>query len=288
MMPDPARSSPNHREAVRRSDSGPRPQAPAADPSTPVIGAGDTACVGIDTDRDNLLPALRLAALILRSPVFPADEFEQLRSQSITGLEERKREPGYIADFAMRKHFDPITVDDPDHPALLVAGRIFGGGAKASRLGDRVREKERLSYYVGSGVIVNPEDDTGVFYMQATAAPENMGKVEKAMTEELQRLVRDGITAQELADAKAALLSSYKEARFTDGGIASSLRSNLYMGRTMQWDADFGRAIGSLTVEQVNAAIRRRINPAQISTFIAGDFARVSTRGPVDPAVSAR
>ncbi|MCD9004981.1 insulinase family protein [Luteimonas sp. XNQY3] len=342
-----------------------------------VVGAGQMAYIGIDTDRDNLLSALRLAAEILRTPSFPEDEFEQIRSQSITGMEDRKREPGHIVDYAMRKHFDPwpsghpravrsldeelagvrsvkledvrafhrdfygtadgevvvvgdfdeaqlqreldalftgwvspkpfvrtrepyfqpgqviresfetpdkanavivsrsnfpIQVDDPDHPALLVAARIFGGGAKASRLGDRVREQDGLSYYVGSGVIVSPEDDNGVFYMQATSAPENMDRVEAAMREELLRFVRDGVTEQELADAKAALLSSYLEARATDGSIASGLRLNLYLDRTMQWDADFERAIAGLTVEQVNEAVRRRLKPEAVSTFVAGDF----------------
>lgn len=112
-----------------------------------------------------------------------------------------------------------------------------------------------------------------------------MGKVEAAMAEELQRLVKDRITAQELADAKAGLLASYQEGRFTDGGIASSLRSNLYMGRTMQWDADFERSIERLTVEQVNEAIRRRIKPDQVSTFVAGDFARTQ-QAPARPAAA--
>jgi zinc protease len=343
-----------------------------------VVGAGGMAYIGIDTDRANLLPALRLAAEVLRNPSFPEDEFEQIRSQSITALEGRKKGPGYIADYAMRKHFDPwppghpravrseaeelaaikavkledvrafhrefygtargeavvvgdfdavalqreldmlftswkspkpfvrtsepyfqpkkvvrevfetpdkanavivsrsnfpIQVDDPDHPALLVASRIFGGGAKASRLGDRVREEEGLSYYVGSGVIISPEDANGIFYMQATSAPENMVRVEAAMREELQRFVRDGVTAQELEDSKAGLLSSYRDGRSNDGSIASSLRTNLYLGRTMQWDADFEGAVSRLTQEQVNEAIRRRLKPEIVSTFVAGDFA---------------
>ncbi|THF64886.1 insulinase family protein [Pseudothauera nasutitermitis] len=348
-----------------------------------VVGSSQMAYIGIDAERENLIPALRLAAEILRNPSFPEAEFEQLRSQSITGLKDRKREPGYIADYAMRKHFDPwpqgharavrspdeelagiqsvkledvrafhrdfygtadgeavvvgdfdpvqlqkeletlfigwksprpfvrrnepyfqpgkvvhevfetpdkanavivsrsnfaIDVEDPDHPALLVAGRIFGGGAKASRLGDRVREQDGLSYYVGSGVIVSPEADNGVFYMQATSAPENMGQVEAAMREELARFVKDGVTEQELEDAKAGLLASYQESRSTDGTIASGLRLNLYLDRTMQWDADFERTIAELTVEQVNEAVRRRVKPEAVSTFVAGDFAGSARR----------
>ena len=53
----------------------------------------------------------------------------------------------------------------------------------------------------------------------------------------------------------------------------SILRSNLYLDRTMQWTADNEAAIRALTVEQVNAAIKRHIKPDTLSVFVAGDFA---------------
>lgn len=343
-----------------------------------VTAGSRVAVISVRAKRENLIPALQLAADVLRNPSFPKEEFEQLRTQSISGLESSRREPGQIADEAMRKYFDPwpaghpkavrtvdeqlaavkaVTLDDvrtfhrdfygsadgeiavvgdfdpeqmkrelktlfadwksshpfvrtpepyyqpskvvrqsfetpdkanavvvsrsnfaikpedPDHPALLVASRVFGSGAMSSRLGDRVRVREGLSYYVGSGVIIDPEDGNGTFYMQATSAPENMGKVEAAMREELQRFVTDGITARELADAKSGLLAVYEDARSTDGGIGAGLRMNLYLDRSMQWTADFEDKIRNLTLEQVNAAIARRIKPEAVSTFVAGDFA---------------
>ena len=143
----------------------------------------------------------------------------------------------------------------------------------ASRLGDRIRQKDGLSYGVGSQIGVPDRDDNATFLIQASAAPENMTRLEAAMREELDRFVREGITAAELADAKDGLLTQMANARASDGTVASILRSNLYLDRTMQWTADHEAAIRALTVEQVNAAIKRHIKPDTLSVFVAGDFA---------------
>ena len=93
------------------------------------------------------------------------------------------------------------------------------------------------------------------------------------MREELARFVKDGITEKELAEAKDGLLTSTANARASDGTVAGILRGNLYLDRTMQWTADHEQAIRALTVEQVNAAIARHIDPTTLSVFVAGDFA---------------
>ena len=166
-----------------------------------------------------------------------------------------------------------LNSNDPDYPALAIANRVFGGGGMASRLGDRIRQKDGLSYGVGSQIGVPDLDDDATFLIQASAAPENMARLEAAMREELDRFVREGITAAELADAKDGLLTQMANARASDGTVASILRSNLYLDRTMQWTADHEAAIRALTVEQVNAAIKRHIKPDTLSVFVAGDFA---------------
>lgn len=167
----------------------------------------------------------------------------------------------------------PLNSNDPDYAALTVANRVFGGGGMASRLGDRIRQKEGLSYGVGSQISVPAQDDDASLLIQATAAPENMARLEEVMREELERFVRDGITEAELADSKDGLLTSMANSRANDGTVAGILRNNLYLKRTMQWTADHEDAIRALTVEQVNAAIKRHVKPDTLSVFVAGDFA---------------
>jgi len=64
-----------------------------------LIGAG----ASIDTLRAGLIPALRLAAEILREPSFPESDFEQIRQAAIAQLEAGRSEPQNMANIAMNR-----------------------------------------------------------------------------------------------------------------------------------------------------------------------------------------
>src|SRR5690606_18867857 len=74
----------------------------------------------------------------------------------------------------------PVGQDHEDYPALMVGNQILGGGSK-SRLYDRIRQREGLSYGVGSGFSANALDEAGSFNFYALAAPENVPAVETAI-----------------------------------------------------------------------------------------------------------
>ncbi len=80
-----------------------------------------------------------------------------------------------------------IRDDDPSYPGLLIGNYIFGGGSISSRLGDRVRQKDGLSYGVGAGVSAHPIDERGSLTMYAIANPINRDKVVAAIEEEMRR-----------------------------------------------------------------------------------------------------
>jgi len=162
--------------------------------------------------------------------------------------------------------------DDPDYPAMEVGTWIFGGGALKSRLGDRLRQQEGLSYGAGASYSAGILDANAHFGGYAIAAPENEPKVRAAFREELDRLLADGITRQELDDAVAGILKARAKARNEDANILGKLDFQLYYDFTMQRDADYEAALKALTVDQVNAAMREHIDPARISYVVAGDF----------------
>lgn len=162
--------------------------------------------------------------------------------------------------------------DDADYPALIVANYLFGGGAGLdSRLMQRVRQKEGLSYSIGSWLSIGSIDRAASFGIQAIAAPQNMLKVEAAVKSELERAVKDGFTAAEVAGAKSGLLQKRLQSRTRDGGLAGSWRSYLFLNRTFEWDKAIDDKIRALTVEQVNEAFRRAIVPSQLSIIMAFD-----------------
>ena len=90
--------------------------------------------------------------------------------------------------------------------------------------------------------------------------------------EEVARILRDGVNADELKRAKDGYLKQLEVSRTSDNMLASSLAENLYIGRTMQFDADLEAKIKALTVDEVNAALRKYVQPAQLSVVTAGDF----------------
>jgi zinc protease len=86
--------------------------------------------------------------------------------------------------------------------------------------------------------------------------------------------VRDGFNAAELAAAKKALRDERIGARSSDSGLLNLISAREQYGRTLAWDDELDAKLQALTLDQVNAAFRRHINPAQVSIVKGGDFKR--------------
>jgi zinc protease len=162
--------------------------------------------------------------------------------------------------------------DDPDYPALTLGNYMLGGGFLNSRLATRIRQKEGLSYTVGSQLSADALDESGSFTGYAIYAPQNRDKLEAAFKGEIARALKDGFTAEEVAAAKAGFLQSRQLARAQDGAVAATLVSNLFIGRTYQWSAEFERKIAALTPRAVLEAMDRHIDASRLSFVKAGDF----------------
>ncbi len=170
----------------------------------------------------------------------------------------------------------PLTMKDnaDTYPALLIANHMLGGGALRSRLADRIRQKEGLSYGVGSQLNVSALDPASLWLAYAISAPQNTAKVEAALLEEVQRAIKDGFTEDELAEAKKGWRQSEEVGRTEDGALARELSSYLSMGRTMAYDKELEAKVVALTLTQVNEALRQNLKPVNLSFISAGDFAK--------------
>jgi zinc protease len=171
----------------------------------------------------------------------------------------------------------PLRVTDPDYPAMLAANDILGGSTMKSRLGDRIRQKEGLSYGVRSQLhgddSLDGRDYAGSLEISAIAAPQNMAKVEAAVREELARLAEGGVTAGELQDSVNSLLAARRQSLAVDGNIAAMLDELAYFHRDIGFEQDMQARIAALTVADVNAVLRKRLHPEDLSVYVAGDFA---------------
>jgi zinc protease len=166
----------------------------------------------------------------------------------------------------------PVQDTDPDYPALMTGNSILGGSGLSSRLADRLRQKDGLSYGTAAMFSADSLDRRASLMIMAIYNPKNREKVVGGVQEELDRLLRDGVTPAELARAREGLLKQRAVSRSNDGQLASMLVSDLYLGRTMQFQAELDRKIAALSPESVNTAIRKTIDPKQLSIVTAGDF----------------
>ncbi len=165
----------------------------------------------------------------------------------------------------------PLSDNDADYPALAMANYLLGAGGN-SRLWKRVRESEGLSYDVGSSVRWSNREANSMWQASAIFAPANRAKVEAAMTEEFARALREGFTTKELADGKNGLLSFRRLSRAQDANLAFALAANLDLGRTLARAAEVDAQLQALTLEQVNAALRKYVDPSRFAGGVAGDF----------------
>lgn len=165
----------------------------------------------------------------------------------------------------------PLNDRHQDYPALMLANHLLGGGGD-SRLWNRVREKEGLSYNVYSTIQWNSIDLNSQWIAGAIFAPQNRDKVENAMKEELSKALQSGFTQAELDAGRKGLLNFRRLSRAQDGRLASAWSSNLYLGRTFAESARVDAALEALSLSQVNEALRRYIKPDQLVLGVAGDF----------------
>ncbi len=153
---------------------------------------------------------------------------------------------------------------------------ILGGGSLSSRLGDRVRQQEGLSYGVRSGVSARPKDGRVDFTLYAITNPQNRDKLIGVIREELDKIREDGITQDELDEAKKAYLQASRVRRTDDAALTSELLATMFNERTMEHYAKHDAQIEAATVESVNEAINKYIDPEKLVMAIAGDFAAAS------------
>ncbi len=232
--------------------------------------AGELAIVG-DFDADGTLALVRKALGDWNASEsyerIPKLVFPDVKGQKFEIQTPDKENAVYAAGEAFA-----LSDSDPDYAPLLLGNYILGGSALSSRLGDRVRQKEGLSYGLGSFFGAEPLDRRASITLFAIYNPTNVRKVEAAIDEEVELLLKKGVTADELAKAKQGYLQQQEVGRSHDGTLASILTETLFAGRTMQYYVELEKKIKAQTPEAVLKALDKYIQPNRLVVVVAGDF----------------
>ena len=160
-----------------------------------------------------------------------------------------------------------------DYPALLLANEILGsGGFLSARLPMRLREKEGISYGVGSFIDVPVSNDVANWAYYALLNPTKRDAVEKAVKEEVAKALKDGFTAEELVTNKKSYANIQKTMLGMDNTLINLVNKKLQYGVSLdEYDA-LNAKIEALKLEEVNAALRKYLSLDKLTSVYAGDF----------------
>ena len=173
------------------------------------------------------------------------------------------------AQVAMGQTFK-FQESDPRFAASRIAGLVWGGGA-ISRLMNRLRQKDGLSYGTSGSFRADAKSNVGYLSAFAICAPENVGKAIAAIREEATRFQRDGLTEAELNQAKKVYAEQRLSSLARDGVVMNLMSGNLEKNRTFAFNKDLDEKVAALKLEEVNALIRDIIVPEKFFAIEALD-----------------
>ncbi|HEU0228982.1 MAG TPA: pitrilysin family protein [Burkholderiaceae bacterium] len=168
----------------------------------------------------------------------------------------------------------PVKVkdSDADYPALFLANYLLGG-SETSRLWNRLRVQDGLSYTVQSSLDVSSHEPSGQWSIYAITAPKNTSHVQSDVAAVLAEVLSKGFTPEEVKQGIASILNYRKLQLTRDGAVASTWIDYMRLGRDYTWWSDLDKKLAGLTASKVNAALRAVLRPSQFSTAIAEDVA---------------
>jgi len=164
-----------------------------------------------------------------------------------------------------------LSQNDPDYPAIVLASYMFGEPI-TSHIADRIRNREGLSYGANARITVPAQGDSAMLTGTVSLNPAFGPKVESSFMDELKKVYQSGFSAAELAEAKKAYLDARVIARSTDNSLLAFVAQHEQIDRPYTWDKNLEDKIKSITLDEVNSAFKRHVDPNGLSIVKAGDF----------------
>ena len=166
-----------------------------------------------------------------------------------------------------------IRRGDPDYFPLMVANFVLGGDM-SSRLFSIVREKYGLTYGIASSLY--PLQDRGPFMINLLTRTDSSNQA-LALTRQITAdFINKGITAQELQTAKQSLIGSFPMRIMTNNNLVNYLTVIGFYHLPLDYLNTFTSRIDAMTLNQVNSAVKQRLNPATFVTVTVGAMTKPS------------
>lgn len=166
--------------------------------------------------------------------------------------------------------FTGIRRSDPDYTSISVMNNALGQYAIGGKLGDSIRERQGMAYYVYSSL--EATFGQGPFSIRAGVAAANVEKTIASIDAELTAILNAGFTDQEIDESKSYMIGAIPRQLETNASIASFLLTADTFGLGLDYDERLPGLIGSVTRDAANAAAKRLFDISRATVAVAGPW----------------
>lgn len=162
-----------------------------------------------------------------------------------------------------------IERKNPDYYAVVAMNEILGGGF-ASRLFSNLRTKQGLAYSVGGGV-GSGFDHPGITNFGMGTKSGSTARGVEALKEQIEELIKGGVTEAELKRAKDSILNSFIfEFDSKDKVLAERMRYEFY-GYPPNFLELFRAGIEKVTTADVDRVAHKYLHPENLAVLVVGN-----------------
>jgi len=166
--------------------------------------------------------------------------------------------------------FAGIRRSNPDYTAFSVMNNALGQYAIGGRLGDNIRERQGMAYYVSSSL--DATFGPGPFAIRAGVAAANVEKTIASIDAELTAVLEQGFTRQEIDESKSYMIGAIPRQLETNAAIASFLLTVDTFDLGLDYDERLPGLIGAITKDAADAAAKQLLDPRRATIAVAGPW----------------
>src|SRR5688572_19069569 len=163
-----------------------------------------------------------------------------------------------------------VRRSDPDFVAISVMNNALGQYAIGGKLGDSIRERQGMAYYVSSSL--DATFGPGPFSIRAGVAAANVEKTIASIDAELTSVIDAGFTQQEIDESKSYMVGALPRQLETNAAIASFLLTIETFNLGLDYDERLPGLIGAITKDAADAAARKLLDPKRATVAVAGPW----------------
>ncbi len=157
---------------------------------------------------------------------------------------------------------------EPDFQAANLANSILGQFGMMGRIGDVVREREGMAYYVYSQL--DGGHGPGSWYIMAGVNPVNVDHAIELCVDEFRRLMTELVSQEDLDDNQSYFTGRLPLQLESNEGIAGTLHSIESYDLGLDYLEQYHNMIYAISQESILTATQNYINPDNLVITVAG------------------